>query len=134
MINRFYLAIFFALLVSQAPAAHAKELIQQFTGSRSTNTAEFDVRAPWILDWRVTGELGRVTAVDASLIDADTGAYKGEVLRTKNAGNGVRLFNQGGHYYFRVNSTLMNWTLKVIQLTQKEAEEYTPKYKSSVNP
>ena len=133
MINRFYLAAFFALLLGQAPAAHAKELIKQFSGSRSTNTAEFDVHAPWIMDWLVTGDPSQVVAVDISLINADTGAYQGEVLRTKTAGNGVRLFKQSGHFYFRVNATMMNWQLKVIQLTNAEAEQYTPKHKSSVN-
>jgi len=133
MINRFYPAVLFALLLSQAPAACAKELIKQFSGDRSTNTAEFEVRSPWIMDWLVTGEPSRMVAVDVSLINADTGAYEGEVLRTKTAGNGIRLFKQGGHFYFRVNATMMNWTLKVIQLTNEEAERYTPKRQSSMN-
>jgi hypothetical protein len=49
------------------------------------------------------------------------------VLKTKTAGNGVRLFNDSGRYYFRVNATMMNWTLKVIQLSKEEAEQYKPK-------
>ncbi len=130
MNNRLYLVMISALLLSLAPAAHAEQLIQEFSGSGTTNTAEFEVQAPWILDWRVGGEESRVVAVDISLIDANTGAYEGKVLQTKNPGNGVRLFNEGGRYYFRIDATLMDWTLKVIQLTKEEAEQYKPKSKS----
>jgi len=130
MISRLIPVITAALLFSLPPAARAEQLIKEFSGSRSTNTAEFDVKAPWIVDWRVTGELSRVVAVDVSLVDASTGAYQGRVIQTKTAGNGVKLFNESGHYYFRVDATMMNWKLKVIQLTKEEAKSYTPKSKS----
>ncbi len=127
MCHRSSLAILFSLLCSLAPAASAEELITQFSGSRSSDTAEFDVRAPWIVDWRVSGELSQVVAVEVTMFNAGTGAYEGMVLQTKTAGNGVRLFNESGRYYFRVNATMMNWTLKVIQLSKEEAAQYTPK-------
>ncbi len=127
MFNRCCPAIIFSLLCSLAPAANAEELITQFSGSRGSNTPEFDVRAPWIVDWRVSGELSRVVAVEVTMFNAATGAYEGMVLQTKTAGNGVRLFNDSGRYYFRVDATMMNWALKVIQLSKKEAEQYTPK-------
>lgn len=127
MLNRLYLAIACLLLWAPAPEASAEELIKQFSGSRSTNTLEFDVRAPWILDWRVTGELSRVVAVEVAMFNAGTGAYEGVVLKTKTAGNGVKLFNESGRYYFRVDATMMNWTLKIVQLTREEAELYKPK-------
>lgn len=127
MCHRSSLAILFSLLCSLAPGANAEDLITQFSGSSDSNTPEFDVRAPWIVDWRVSGELSRVVAVEVALFNAGTGAYEGMVLKTKTAGNGVRLFNDSGRYYFRVNATMMNWTLKVIQLSKEEAEQYTPK-------
>ncbi len=130
MVNRCHLAIGLTLLLGLAPAARAEQLVRQFSGSRSVNTAEFDAQAPWIVDWRVTGELSRVVAVDVSLIDAKSGEYQGKVLRTKVAGNGVRLFNESGRYYFRVDATMMNWTLKVIELSKEEAAQYTPRSKS----
>ena len=115
------------LLLSISPIAGAEELIKEFKGGRSTNTLEFDVRAPWIMDWRVTGDLSEEVAVDVALINANTGAFEGTALKTKAAGNGVRLFDQSGRFYFRVDATFMNWTLKVIQLTEEEAKLYTPK-------
>ena len=124
---RRYPVILSVLLLAVTPGLHAEELVRKFSGSRSTNTVEFDVRAPWIIDWRVSGELSRVVAVDVAMFNAKTGQYEGIVLKTKTAGNGVKLFNTSGRYYFRVDASLMNWTLKVIQLTAKEAEQYTPK-------
>jgi len=130
MIRRNILIFTSAWLLCLAPAARAEQVIAKFSGSRSTNTAEFDVQAPWIVDWRVTGELSEVVAVEVSLVNAATGAYDGRVIQTKTAGNGVKLFNQSGRYYLRVDATMMNWSLKVIQLTKEEAKLYTPKSKS----
>lgn len=107
--------------------AQAEELIKEFKGSRGTNTLEFEVRDPWIVDWRISGDANEMTAVDVSLFNAGTGAHEGSVVRRKMPDNGVTMFNQSGRFYFRVDSTLMNWTLKVIQLTEEEAEAYTPK-------
>jgi hypothetical protein len=105
----------------------AKELIREFKGTQSTTTAEFEVKAPWILDWRVSGEWSRALAVEASLVEAGTGVHQGSVIKTKYVGDGVRLFDQGGHFQFQVDSTMANWTLRVEQLTREEAELYTPK-------
>lgn len=96
-------------------------------------TAEFDVDAPWILDWRVTGEYSRDMAVDVSLVEAGTNVHQGNVLKARDPGNGVRLFLEGGQFFFRVDSTLASWTLSVKQLTREEAELYTPKSSSRLD-
>lgn len=114
-------------LILLAPGAQAEELIKEFKGSRSTTTLEFEVQSPWIMDWRVSGDPSQVTAVDVSLFNAVTGAHEGMVLRQKFPGNGVRMFETSGRFYFRIDSTLFEWTLKVIQLTKEEAKAYTPK-------
>jgi len=107
--------------------AFGAERVSEFRGSRSTDTAEFEVRAPWILDWRVSTEYPGQMAVDISLVDAATGAFQGSVLKTKWPGNGVRLFQESGNFQFKVISNLSEWTLKVEQLTREEAEQYTPR-------
>lgn len=114
-------------MVSLPLTLHAEELIQEFKGSRSTTTLEFEVKAPWIMDWRISGDGSQVTAVDVSLFNAATGIHEGMVLRRKMPGNGVRLFEKSGRFFFRVDATLLEWTLKVIQLTKEEAKAYTPK-------
>ncbi len=118
-------SLLFALTVGEKSVA--SELIEEFSGERTMQTGEFEVEAPWILDWRVSGDYARDMAVDVSLVEAGTQLHKGNVLKTKSTGNGVRLFQEGGRFFFRVDSTLARWTLKVEQLTPEEAELYTPK-------
>lgn len=116
-----------ATLAALAGTASAAETVFEFTGSASRNTPEFEVEAPWILDWRITTDGAYESAVDISLEEAGTMGHHGRVLSTKYPGNGVRLFDQGGEFYFRVDSSFSTWTLKVIELTEEEAEQYTPR-------
>ena len=117
------------LLAAAAPAA-ADELVAEFSGSDNATTADFRVEGPWLLDWRLDADYDQLMALHVWLIDADTGFAEGRVLRRDSRGNGVRLFEEGGHYRLRVSSTLARWTLRVRQLSPEEAEEYTPREKS----
>jgi len=108
--------------------ASSKELIQEFKGSTSKTTAEFEVRAPWIVDWRTQGDYPGQMAVEINLL-SPTGEYLGKIARTKYVDNGVRLFDEGGSFVLQVNSSLASWTLRVEQLTREEAETYKPKDK-----
>ena len=72
-------------------------------------------------------------AVDVSLESAPMGIHQGNVLKAKYPGNGVKLFNQGGRFQFRVNSLFADWTLRVEQLTPEEAAEYTPRSRSPLD-
>lgn len=103
------------------------EFVRQFRGSDDRMTPEFTVEAPWVLDWRLDGDYDQLVALDVTLIEAKTGRHIGQVLHTKRKGNGVRLFEQGGTFQFRVSGTLARWTLKVQQLSPEEAELYTPR-------
>jgi hypothetical protein len=107
--------------------AFSKERIREFKGSESRNTAEFEVKAPWIVDWRTTGDYPGSMALEVNLISLPSGEYMGKVVTTKWIDNGVKMFNEGGIYRFQVNSSLVNWTLRVEQLTRQEAETYTAK-------
>jgi len=121
------LIAFSLLLCSISMDARSKELVRKFTGSGSGETAEFEVRAPWLLDWIVNGDYPQMLGIEVSLIDVRTGKHAGYVLKTKYQGNGVRLFDDGGRYRLKVDATLANWILKVEQLSRSEAEQYTPK-------
>jgi len=127
VIKNWFCVVLGAVLGVMAANAAGKTLVREFSGSRSANTADFEVQAPWIMDWRVAGDFPHMLAIDVALVDADTGVHQGRVLKTKWAGNGVRMFNEGGHYRFQVTSALVRWTLKVEQITQEEAELYSPK-------
>ena len=108
------------------PAAGAEELVANFTGNGNTTTAEFEVKGPWILDWRINSDYTHMLSFDVDLVDARTRMLQGVVLRRKVLGNGVRMFNQSGKFRFRVNGSFIRWQLKVIQLTPEEAKLYTP--------
>jgi hypothetical protein len=110
-----------------AGAARAEQEVVQFNGDESTVTAPFEVEAPWIIDWRVTSEYRAGPSIEVWLIDADSEANLGYVLSTTGTGDGVKLFEDGGYFYLRVNSSLMDWHLAVTELTAEEAAAYTPK-------
>lgn len=105
----------------------AAELVREFSGTSTTMTAPFTVDAPWILDWRLDADYEQLVALDVTLIEARTGRHVGRVLHTKNKGNGVKLFQEGGSYQLRISSTLARWRIKIEQLSEEEAERYTPK-------
>lgn len=105
----------------------AAETVWTYTGSESRNTPEFKVRGPWLLDWRISTDGSPQTAIDVALHQAGTGVYEGRVLTTKFPGNGVKLFEEGGEFYFRVDSSFATWTFKVQQLSKQEAEQYSPR-------
>ncbi|MDX2481126.1 MAG: hypothetical protein QNK24_12440, partial [Desulfuromusa sp.] len=44
-----------------------KELIREFKGTGNKNTAEFEVKAPWIVDWRTHGDYPGQMAVEVNL-------------------------------------------------------------------
>lgn len=109
-------------------SAYSKELVREFKGSESKTTLEFEVKAPWIVDWRTHGDYPGQMAVDVSLASV-TGEYLGKVFVTKYVQNGVKLFNEGGTFVLLVNSSLAQWTLRVEELTPEEAKTYVPKEK-----
>jgi len=128
--NRFLVSlVIFTTASCFSSMANSRELIVEFTGSTSKTTGSFEVQAPWIADWRVTGDYPGQMAVDVSLATAPLGEHVGKIATTKYVSNGVRLFNEGGRFQFNVNSSLANWTLRVEQLTRAEAETYEPKEK-----
>jgi hypothetical protein len=122
--KRVALVLLTLLLAAQA---ESKELVREFSGQGNTTTATFSVESPWIIDWRLDGDYDTLVALDVTLVEARTGRHVGRVLHTKAKGNGVRLFRLSGRYQLRVSSTLARWRLKIEQLSEEEAELYTPR-------
>lgn len=115
-----------------ASVASAAELVKEFTGRDSKTTAEFEVQAPWIIDWRTRGDYPGTMAFELILEASPSGEYLGKVATTKWVDNGVKLFNESGRYRLQVDASLIEWTIKIQQLTEAEAKEYTVKEK--INP
>lgn len=102
-------------------------VIREFQGSSSITTPEFVVKAPWLLDWRVNGDYANVIGLDIDLLDAKTGLHAGRVLKTKQAGNGVKLFDKGGRFRLRIDASLARWHIKIEEISKQEAKLYTPR-------
>ena len=131
--NRFLIS--FTVLITTlcfAGQAYCKELIREFKGSGNKTTAEFEVEAPWIVDWRTHGDYPGQMAVQVNLVSSPMGEHLGKIVTTKYVDNGVKLFKEGGTFRFQVDSSLASWTLRVEQLTRAEAEAYTVKDKKKI--
>ena len=115
------------LLAVFSAAAPASELVTEFSGEGNTTTAIFTVESPWLLDWYLNGDYEQLIALDVTLVEAHTGRHVGRVLHTKHKGDGLKLFREGGSYQLRVSSTLARWRIRIEQLTDEEAELYTPR-------
>ena len=110
-----------------APIANAQTLVREFSGTGDTQTAEFYVEGPWLLDWRLDGDYSAMLALEIHLVEARGGRHVGRVLRTQRRGNGVKLFEEGGSYRLRISSSLARWRIRIQQITEEEAELYTPR-------
>ncbi len=115
------------LLLVTVGDAGAATRVKEFRGTGNTTTAIFRVESPWLLDWRLDGDFDQLVALDITLLEARTGRHIGRVLHTKRKGNGVKMFNSAGLYQLRISSSLARWTIKIDQLTPKEAEAYVPR-------
>lgn len=127
MIHAFKRLAACAVLGLSLNIASAEELIVDLQGTGNQTTAEFTVKAPWILDWRINSDYNKMVSFDLDLVDGTTGVLEGNILRAKALGNGVRMFNTSGRYRFRVNASFIRWHLKVKELTAEEAKLYTPR-------
>ena len=122
--NKLFLCI--ALLLLSLPA-FAEQLVREFSGSRTMQTAEFEVKAPWLIDWRGNSEYEESMGLAIVLLNEPSQTHAGTVLKTKYRGNGLRMMEQGGRFSLKIDAVLADWTVKIIQLTPEEAEAYTPK-------
>ena len=127
--NKISIKIFSVIIgsISLFQSINAEILIRDFKGSQSITTSEFDVSSPWLIDWRVNSNYKENMALEVSLVDAKTGFLVGRIFKTKYAGNGVKIFNDGGRYRLRVSSSFTNWNFKIKEITISEAESYSVK-------
>ena len=119
------------LVFATVATASAGELVREFKGTGNMTTPAFSVESPWIIDWRLDSDYEMKIALDIVLIDAKTGRFVGGVKsgsrnNVTHRSNGVRLFNTSGRYKLRISTSLARWSIKIEQLTEEEAELYTP--------
>ena len=127
MTVRLIRAAILLVLCCMGTAVQSQGVVAEFSGSNNTTTREFQVQAPWIMNWRVTGNYTNSVGFELMLLDGKTRAHKGVILRLRRTGNGVKLFNESGTFRFRISSGLTNWNLKVEEISEEEAKLYTPR-------
>jgi len=132
MLKRFAFVLCLGAICSTPVTTFAEELVVKFSGDRSTQTRDFEIEeGPWLIDWIVNSDYPRSMGLGVALVSARNGVHEGSVVKTKTPGDGVRLMDEGGVFYFKIDSTLAYWTIKVVKLTPGEAELYTPKTQDS---
>ena len=126
--QRLLACLILIVLSSAAPPAHAGKVVREFSGGRSAITDDFEVRAPWLIYWRVGSDLYQSLSVSIILVNAEDGTLAGRVVETKRPGDGLRLMSDSGRFRFRVDSSMADWTIRVEQLNEGEEKLYTPKH------
>ena len=127
MTIRLIRSILLLALCCPGTAVQSQGVVVEFSGSNNTTTREFEVQAPWIMNWRVTGNYTNSVGFELMLLDGKTRMHKGVILRLRRTGNGVKIFDESGIFRFRISSGLANWHLKVEEITEEEAKLYTPR-------
>ncbi|MDA0705043.1 MAG: hypothetical protein O2907_00010 [Proteobacteria bacterium] len=120
------------LLTLFAMPLFAGELVREFKGTGNTTTVDFSVESPWIIDWRLDSDYDSQISLDIVLLDAMTGQFVGGIKSGSRQNvtyrsNGLRLLTTSGRYKLRISSSLARWTIRIEQLTEEEAEMYTPR-------
>lgn len=119
-------ALLLVLILLPLLSVSAAEPKFQFRGTDNDITREFEVKAPWILRWRVGSDYPRSLGFELSLIDAVTRYQHSRIMKLKSTGSGTKLFSESGRFRFSISATLADWDLRVIELTQAEADELVP--------
>lgn len=128
----FFVAAVVALCLTAGGAWPQDDAVTEFTGTTSTTTPEFEVEAPWIIDWRAFSEFPQSMFLEISLLDATTGLHRGVVKETRDIGTGVKMFSESGTYKLRIQSDLTRWQVLIKELSDEEAARYTPQKKEGV--
>ena len=115
------------LLLGLSGGATAEELIVELTGDASGLTDAFEIEGPWLLDWHVGTDFPAAFGVQIDLVDSMFLDHKGQVLKTKYAGAGTRLFYESGIFRFRITSSLAKWRLRVSKISDEEAAAMVPR-------
>lgn len=115
----------FAIAMAGTVAKAEQELVV-FKGTGAKLTPEFEVKGPWLLDWSAGGTMSSVLGIEIALLEGDLLQHKGLVIATHRPGSGTKLFTEGGRYRFRVDSSFVEWRLRVSKITPEEAASMIP--------
>jgi len=81
--------VYVPILVALSLPVTGAEVVREFSGSGAATTAEFEVEAPWILDWRVNSEYQKSMAIEVHLPDGDVCTIHCRVAFCRYISNGA---------------------------------------------
>lgn len=111
------------LAMSCAMAAIAEPPRFTFTGSGTGLTPEFEMDAPWLIDWRADSEFPRVTTIEFRLQDARSGQLLGIINQAEGSARGLKLLDDVGRFRVQVNAEDVSWKIDIMQVSGERAAQ-----------
>jgi len=115
--------VLIALLVAPLAAvgAEPETPIAKFSGNDNEQTAAFDVKAPWLLDYEVDSEFPDLATTTIRLEDA-TDQTIGTVAAFRGTGHGLKLFRKSGRYRLNITGETTNWRIEILEISEAWAK------------
>jgi len=136
MNTRSAIALLFALVVYGGGTMIACAEDLRFSGDEGTDTAQFQMDGPWLLDWSARGKEAmscdlKIWAKDSTkrvpctfelrLVDAGTGKLLGNIAELVGEGHGYKLFEEPGNYRIQVLAQDIRWALRISPVSEATA-------------
>ncbi len=115
-----FLTVFFVAPLTVA-AAETDVPIAKFSGHNSEQTAEFDVKAPWLVDFEVNSEFPDLATTVIRLED-DSDQTLGTAAAFRGTGRGLKLFRTSGRYRLDITSETTDWRIEISEISETWAK------------
>jgi len=114
------LILAFLVAASVGASAGAESPVAEFSGHDSGKTDPFDVKGPWLLDWRIDSEFPDLATTKIQLVDASD-QLVGVVANFRGTGNGLKLFRETGTFRLDVTAENSRWFAQVTEISETAA-------------
>lgn len=116
-------ALFGLLVACSAPLLAADTDRIRFDGEGNGQTATFEMKGPWLLDWKIQSEAPLLAVFEMRLHDATTNEYLGTLVELHGVGSGLKLFEEAGAFRISVAARNVAWALQVSEVSGEKAAE-----------
>ena len=108
-------------LITCTTAAADTDSPLRFDGDASGRTPVFERSGPWMLDWTTQSADTLPKIFELRLYDANSGAFVGTIVETREPGSSRKLFEKAGSYRIGVVAQHLDWTLQITSVPATEA-------------
>ena len=117
MLQRLYFSIVFLVAPLTVASAETDVPIAKFSGHNSEQTVEFDVKAPWLVDFEVNSEFPDLATTVIRLEDTSDQTI-GTVAGFRGTGRGLKLFRTSGRYRLDIASETTEWRIEITEISE----------------